>query len=213
MTLKNIYSKNLDMDSNILFFLKAQKISGYQTKKSTNVKREIHLSLNIPRIQEHKILLIYVFETCVTSTWNHLFQVILSVIKIYPLHKTNNQLTFWEHCPWQQYKLKQNNKNPVAMRNPIFILSSILAKLGRKNKLKFVLELRDLGSYRSPWAGAPSTCNKWVLWTASISFCPIPAHPKQAVEAGGSFDSLGRIQAIKLITSDNIWTDLRPSPI
>lgn len=135
--------------------------------------------------------------------WNHLFQVILSVFKIYLLHKSSNQVTFWEPCSWQQYKLKQNNKNPVATRNPIFILSSILAKLGRKNKLKFMLELRDLGSYRSSWAGAPSTCNKWVLWTASISFCSIPAHLKQAVQAGSSFDSLGRTQAMKFITTDN----------
>lgn len=94
-----------------------------------------------------------------------------------------------------------------------FILSSVLAKLGRKNKLfKFVLELKDLGCYRPPWAGAPSTCDKSVLWTASISFRSIPEQPKQAVWAGGSFDSLGRIQAMKFVTTINTWIDLRPSP-
>lgn len=158
-------------------------------------------------------MLIYVFETCITSMWNHLFQVLLSVFKICLLHKSSNRLAFWEHCSWQQYRLKQNNKKPVVTRNPIFILSSILAKLGRKNKLfKFVLHLRDLGCYRSPWAGAPSMCNNSVLRTASISFCSIPAHPKQAVRAGDSSESLCRIQAMKFVTTNNIWIDWRPSP-
>lgn len=158
-------------------------------------------------------MLIYVFETCITSMWNHLFQVLLSVFKICLLHKSSNRLTFWEHRSWQQYRLKQNNKKPVVTRNPIFILSSILAKLGRKNKLfKFVLHLRDLGCYRSPWAGAPSMCNNSVLRTASISFRSIPAHPKQAVRAGGSSDSLCRIQAMKFVTTNNIWIDWRPNP-
>jgi len=68
VTLKNAYSKNSDMDSNILLSLKAQKFSGYQMEKSINVSIEINLSLNIPRIQENKILFIYVFEICNTFT-------------------------------------------------------------------------------------------------------------------------------------------------
>lgn len=200
------------MDSNILFFLKTQKNSGYQTKKSTNVNRAINLSLNISRIQENKILLIYVFETCVTSTWNHLFQVLLSVFKIYLLHKSSNQLTFWEHCSWQQYK--QNNKNPVAMRNPIFILSSVLAKLGRKNKFfKFVLELGDFGLLQVTLGRSSKHMQQDCSVNCQHLLRSILAHPKQAVQAGGSFGSLGRIQAMKFVTTDNTWIDLRPTPI
>lgn len=80
-------------------------------------------------------------------------------------------------------------KKTVATGNPIFTLSSILAKLRRKNKLfKFVLELRDSATDH-PGARAPSICNNSDQRNCQRLLPLHPSVPKQPVQAGCIFNS------------------------
>lgn len=130
-------------------------------------------------------------KICITFMWNHLFQVLLAVFKIALLHNSSNQLTFWECCSWQQHKLKQNNKKTVATRNPIFTLSSSLAKLRRKKQaLQVCAGVKRLRLLKiTPGQELQAYATTVFRWTASISFLSIPVYSKQPVWAGRIFTS------------------------
>lgn len=89
--------------------------------------------------------------------WNHLFQVLLAAFKTHLLRNSSNQLTFREHCSWQQHEPKENGIKARSNQKPNIHLSSIPPKLRRKTKL--VLELETSAGTDHPRARAPSICN------------------------------------------------------